>query len=174
MADMERPGPLGWVAPVTVIVLLALTVAAFGLSQRLKREPLLIDRVSYQAEGIPEGAPDRTAFTPNGDCRRERIAILFRSTRTDIADISIETPEGRTVRDLASDRFLRRYREYRFSWNGVTAGGRAAPPGRYRVRVRLRQNDRDLLLPGKIRLRKPPPGPLTCPGGGPPRKAGSG
>lgn len=163
---MDRPGPLGWVAPVTVIVLLALTVAAFGLSQRLKREPLLIDRVSYLAEGVPEGAPNRTVFTPNGDCGRERIAIRFRSTRTDLADISVVTAEDRPVRTLASDRFLRRYREYRFTWNGRGDSGNELPPGRYRVRIRLQQNDRDLLLPGRMRLRKPPPDPSTCSDGG--------
>lgn len=148
----------------TVLVLLALTVAAFGLSQRLKREPLLIDRVTYLAEGVPEGSAKRTVFTPNGDCRRERIAIRFRSTRNDIASISVVTPEGSPVRSLTRGRFLRRYREYRFVWDGRSTGGRPVPQGRYRVRVRLRENDRDFVLPGKMRLRRPAPRVSTCEG----------
>jgi hypothetical protein len=173
VAELDRPGRLGWVAPVTVLLLLALTLAAFGLSQRLKREPLLIDRVSYLAEGAPEGDRSRTIFTPNGDCRRDRIAIRFRATRSDIATISVVTAKRQPVRTLARARFLRRYREYRFFWDGRTADGRTAPSGRYRVRVQLRQNDRDLVLPGKIRLRKRQAGPLTCEGGNRPGAGGT-
>ena len=44
----SRPGfrSLGWLAPFTIGLLLVATVAAFGWSQRLKREPLVIDRIS--------------------------------------------------------------------------------------------------------------------------------
>jgi hypothetical protein len=162
VGDAQRPGRLRWVAPVAVLVLFALTVAAFGLSQRLKREPLLIDRVVYVAEGVQEGSPFQMVITPNGDCKRDRIVIEFRATRSDIADISVIASDRSTVRTLARNRFLRRYREYRLVWDGAGTDGRPVPPGRYRIRVRLRDNDRDLILPGKIRLREGPPKPPGC------------
>ena len=162
MADLDRPGPLRWVAPVTVLLLLALTVAAFGLSQRLKREPLLIDRVLYLAEGTLEGSPFQIVVTPNGDCIRDRIDLRFRSTRTDVAEISVVASDRRPVRTLARARFLRRYREYRLVWDGLANDGRPVPPGRDRIRIRLRETDRDLILPGKIRLRNTPARPSDC------------
>ncbi len=56
---------LGWLAPLTIGLLLVATVAAFGWSQRLKREPLVIDRVEYIALGLTANGESPTVFSPN-------------------------------------------------------------------------------------------------------------
>ncbi len=149
-------------APIALGLLFAATVAAFGWSQRLKREPLVIDRVSFVATGGEDHKP--TVMTPNGDCRRDTIAINFRTTRTDDARVEIIGPNGGTVRVLEDDRYFKRYREHVLYWNGKNDQGNVVPTERYRVRVTMQELDRVLYLPGRIRLRKVPAEKSFCVG----------
>lgn len=151
-------------AAAVVFALLALaTIAAFAYSQRLKRDPLVLDRVTFI--GVPRaqpGAPPVRSFTPNGDCRFDRVRIRFRVTRSDRATVQVVKPGGRLILTLARDRFLKRYRFFTFYWGGRSRLGGLAPPGRYRLRVRLMEQDRVLVPAGVMRLhratRRPPPG----------------
>lgn len=152
MPGPDRPGWERWIAPAVLGLLFIATILAFGWSQRLKREPLLIDRVSFVAEGAGSHKP--SVLTPNGDCRRERIAINFRTTKSDHASVEIIGPNGGTVRELVEDRFFKRYREHVVYWNGRNDRGRIPRTERYRVRVNMKGLDRVLYLPGRIRLRK--------------------
>ncbi len=152
MPGPDLPGHLRWLAPITIGLLLVLTVGAFGLSQRLKREPLVIDRVTYRALGAGEDDPRRTVFSPNGDCRRDRMVIGFRTTKSDTADVDIIGPGEVLVRRLAEDRFFKRYREHRLVWDGRKDNGNVPQSGVFRVRVTMKGLDRVLLLPGRIRL----------------------
>lgn len=145
------PG-LRWLAPLTVGLLLLATVAAFVYSQRLKREPLVIDRVEYRAVGVNEGGSMPTVFTPNGDCRRDRMTINFRTTKSDTADVEIIGRGGNPIRTLARDRFFKRYREHTLVWDGRKDNGRIPRTGKFKVRVTMHDNDRVLYLPGRIRL----------------------
>jgi len=156
----ERSRPPSWLAPLTVVLLGLATILAFGYSQRLKREPLVVDRAEYR---VPGAKFQETVFSPNGDCRRERIRIIFRTTRTDRADVEIIGPAGRVARTLATDLFVKRYRFHRFFWNGRRDNGRISGAGRYRVRVTLIGQDRVLVLPGKIRLHSYEPRKSNCP-----------
>lgn len=168
---MDSPkgfGRLKWLAPLTVGLLLAATVAAFGWSQRLKREPLVIDRVEFRALGVGENGPMPTVFSPNGDCRRDRMTINFRTTKSDTADVEIIGRGGNPIRSLANNRFFKRYREHTLIWDGRKDSGRIPRTGRYRVRVTMHDNDRVLYLPGRIRLhRHVPLAGSACPDGGP-------
>ena len=148
------------VAPIAIGLLFVATVAAFGWSQRLKREPLVIDRVEFVAAGNPEFKP--TVFSPNGDCRRDTIAINFRTTKSDTASVEIMGPNGHPIRELESDRFFKRYREHSLIWDGKKDNGRVPQTERYRVRVTMKDLDRVLYLPGKIRLRKFVPTSSAC------------
>ncbi len=141
-----------------VFALLVLaTVAAFGWSQRLKRDPLVLDHVSF-------GTPASRSFTPNRDCRFDRIRIRFRVTRSDHAHIQIVKPGGKLVITLARDRFLKRYRFSTFYWDGRTRNDGGAPPGRYKLRVKLLDQDRTLVPGGVMRLHKAPREPTkNCP-----------
>lgn len=135
-----------WAGLVFALLVVA-TVAAFAWSQRLKRDPLVLDRVTF-------GKPASRAFTPNRDCRFDRIRIRFRVTRSDRANVQIVKPGGRLVVTLDRDRYLKRYRFFTFYWDGRQRGGGIAPPGRYKLRVKLLEQDRTLVPPGAIRLHR--------------------
>lgn len=144
------------VSSATVVfgLLVLATLAAFAWSQRLKRDPLVIDRVTI-------GTPQSPAFTPNRDCRFDRIRIRFRMTQSDDAMVQVVKPGGKLVITLARDRFLKRYRFFTFYWDGRSRyGDRSAPPGRYKLRVKMLGQDRVLVPPGTIRLHRAPRDPL--------------
>jgi hypothetical protein len=168
----SRFGQFGRVGVWVIAVLFLLTVAAFIYSQRLKREPLVIDRVEFVALGAKAGGVKATVFSPNGDCRRDRMGIYFRTTKTDRADVEIVGRRGGTVRTLASDRFFKRYREHSLIWDGRNELGRVPPSGPYRVRVTMTELDRVLKLPGKIRLHRFPGRDTACDGRDSLREAG--
>lgn len=143
-------------------LLVVATIAAFAYSQRLKRDPLVLDRVTF-------GTAAARSFTPNGDCRFDRTRIRFRVTRSDRATVQVVKPGGKLIITLARDRPLKRYRFFTFYWNGRSRLDGIAEPGRYKLRVKLLDQDRVLVPPGVMRLHKTPRRPDGCgPGGGAP------
>jgi hypothetical protein len=132
---------------VVFALLVFATIAAFAWSQRLKRDPLVLDRVTF-------GTPASRAFTPNRDCRFDRIRIRFRVTRSDRADVQIVKPGGKLVVTLARDVYLKRYRFFTFYWDGRVRNDGAAPPGRYKLRIKLLGQDRVLVPGGVMRLHR--------------------
>jgi hypothetical protein len=150
-------------AAALVFALLVLaTVAAFAYAQRLKRDPLVLDRVTYIAvpRTNPKAAPVH-GFTPNGDCRFDEVRIRFRVTKSDHGTVQVVKPGGRVVITLARDEFLKRYHFHTFFWDGRRRGGGIAPPGRYKLRVKLGQ-ERNLVPPGSIHLHQAPRRPATA------------
>jgi hypothetical protein len=144
-------------AAVVFALLVVATIAAFAWSQRLKRDPLVLDRVSFAAVPRlhPNALPVR-AFTPNGDCRYDRIRIRFRTTRSDQADVQVVRPGGRLILTLARNAYLKRYRFHTHYWNGRTRDDGIAPPGRYKLRVKLLGEGRTLVPGGVMRLHDAP------------------
>ncbi len=131
-----------------VFALLALaTLAAFAWSQHLKRDPLVLDRVTF-------GTPKSRAFTPNADCRFDRIRIRFRTTQSDRGTVQVVKPGGRVVLTLTRDTYLKRYRFHTYYWDGRSRNDGIAPPGRYKLRVKLLGQDRVLVAPGAIKLHR--------------------
>lgn len=130
---------------VVFALLVVFTIAAFGWSQRLKRDPLVLDRVTF-------GTAASRTFTPNGDCRFDRERIRLRVTRSDRADVQVIAPGGRLVITLARGEYLKRYHFFTFHWNGRSRNDGIAPPGRYKLRVKLLGQERSLVPPGVIRL----------------------
>jgi hypothetical protein len=141
-------------AAVVFALLVLATVAAFAYAQRLKRDPLVLDRVSFV--GAPRGKKEipRRSFTPNGDCRHDLMRIRFRTTISDQGTVQLIKPGGRVVITLARDQFLKRYTFHTYYWDGRQRGGGIAHPGRYKLRVKL--GDRVLVTPGVIRLHRSP------------------
>lgn len=137
------------VSPAAVVfaLLVLATIAAFGWAQRLKRDPLVLDRVRI-------GNEVSRSFTPNGDCRFDRVRIRFRMTQSDDATVQVIKPGGRVVVTLARDQFLKRYKFHTFYWDGRQRGGGIARPGRYKLRVKLLNEDRTLVTPGVIPLHR--------------------
>lgn len=149
-------------AAIVFALLVLATVAAFAWAQRLKRDPLVLDRVTFVA--VPRshpGAPPVHSFTPNGDCRFDAMRIRFRVTQSGDATVQVVKPGGRVVVTLTRDRFLKRYHFFTFHWDGRQRGGGIAGPGRYKLRVRLGA-DRTLVTPGAIRLHRGSPRPGAC------------
>ncbi len=123
------------------VLLLVATIASFAIAQRLKREPLVLDKV--EISGV---------FTPNNDCGRDFGLISFRVTRDDRADVEIVTPEGDLVKTLAKDKFLRSYKFFNYHWDGRNNYDEMQPAGRYRLRVHLIDQDRTLVTGPPLRL----------------------
>jgi hypothetical protein len=147
----------GWAALVFALLVVA-TVAAFAWSQRLKRDPLVLDRVTLVSPRQPAAPgtrpPTRRAFTPNGDCRFDQERVRFRVTQSDRATVQVIKPGGRLVITLARDRYLKRYHFFTFYWDGRAREDGIAPPGRYKLRVKLLGQERVLVPPGAIRLHR--------------------
>jgi hypothetical protein len=134
-------------AAVVFALLVVATVAAFAYAQRVKRDPLLVDRV-----GI--GPRTSNEFTP--PC--ERIKLKFRTTTSNDGTVEVIRPGGEIVAKLARHTFLKRYSFHTFFWDGKNEGGVLQPPGRYKLRVILEDEGRSLTAPGTIRLKKAPAG----------------
>jgi hypothetical protein len=154
----RRPASVG---AVVFALLVVATVAAFAWSQRLKRDPLVLDKVSFVAVPVlhPKN-PVHNSFTPNGDCRYDRIRIRFRTTRSDAGTVQVVKPGGRVVITLARERFLKRYHFHTYYWDGRQRGGGRAAPGRYKLRVKLLGQERTLVPPGVIKVHHAPRNPL--------------
>jgi hypothetical protein len=143
-------------AAVVFALLVLATLAAFAYAQRVKRDPLVVDRVTL---GVAGGH----AFTPNGDCRQDRIRIRFRTTVSDDGNVQIVKPGGKLVITLARETFLKRYSFHTYYWDGRQRGGGNARPGRYKLRVTLLGEDRVLATPGSIKLHRSPADPgVAC------------
>ncbi|HEX3360944.1 MAG TPA: hypothetical protein VHS74_08140 [Solirubrobacterales bacterium] len=131
-------------AAVVFALLVVATVAAFAYAQRVKRDPQIIDRV-----GI--GTKKSNVFTPKGQCDR-RIKLKFRTTTSNDGTVEIIRPGGEIVSVLAKKEFLKRYTIHTYFWTGKNDHGVIQPAGRYRIRVLLEDEGRELTLPGTIRL----------------------
>lgn len=153
---MRRSSPSA--AALVFALLVLATVAAFALAQRAKREPLVLDKVRFVAAPVVDPKNPVHAFTPNGDCRFDRMRIRFRTTRSDRGTVQVIKPGGRVVITLAREQFLKRYRFHTYFWDGRRRGGGTAPPGRYKLRVKLLGQGRTLVTPGVIRLHRARPG----------------
>lgn len=157
---MPRKPVSGLAAALVFALLVLATVAAFAYSQREKRQPLVLDRVTI-------GIARQKAFTPNGDCRQDNIRIRFRTTISDQGTVQVIKPGGRAVLTLARDEFLKRYTFHTYYWDGRQRGGGTARPGRYKLRIRLLGEDRTLVPQGTIRLHRAKPGKGSACEGGP-------
>jgi hypothetical protein len=146
-------------AAIVFALLVIATLGAFAYAQRVKRDPLVVDKVSFgiHEDGVSKKA--QASFTPNGDCRHDTIRIRFRTTVSDDGTVQIVKPGGKVVITLARDAFLKRYTFHTYRWDGRQRGGGTAPPGRYKLRVKLLGEERILVPPGTIRLHEAAPQP---------------
>jgi hypothetical protein len=134
-------------AAVVFALLVLASVAAFAYAQRVKRDPLVLDRVEI-------GLKNSNAFTPKAKCER-RIKLKFRTTTSNTGTVEIIRPGGDLVTELARHVFLKRYTLHTFHWDGTDEAGVIQLPGRYKLRVILEDEGRSLTAPGTIRLERP-------------------
>lgn len=153
-----------WAGLVFALLVLA-TLAAFAWSQRVKRDPLVLDRATFAAAPILHPKNPVQSFTPNRDCRYDRMRIRFRTTQSDRGTVQVVRPGGRVALTLARDTYLKRYRFHTYYWDGRTRNDGIAPPGRYKLRVKLLGLDRVLVAPGAMKLHRSTRRPTgSCPG----------
>jgi hypothetical protein len=134
---MPRRPADGRAAAIVFALLVLATLAAFAYAQRVKRDPLVLDRATFAT------------------CRDGVVRIRFRTTISDQGTVQIVKPGGRVVLTLARDEFLKRYTFHTFYWDGRQRDDGIAPPGRYKLRVKLLGEGRVLVTPGVIRLHPP-------------------
>lgn len=129
------------VAPVAlVLALLVGTTGAFALTEKLKLEGRALTATKI-----------RGVFSPTCDCptRSARFVVTLRQRGTVSAEIVDE--EGRHVRTLER-RGDSASAEARFRWAGRDDEGRLVPDGVYRLRIRLVDKGRVILVPKRIEV----------------------
>ena len=128
-------------------VFLVGVVTAMVLTQRLRSEGPVVDRIVFRAD---DGPPYR---------------VCFQTPRDDVFDVAIVDTSGARVRDLATDRPLDgdsspdKESAHCFNWDGLDESGEPAPPGNYRLWLHLADVDRRVVSGEKLKVvvAAPPP-----------------
>lgn len=123
-----------------VLTLLGGTAAAFALTEVLKLEGQAISKPRVTR-----------AFTPDARCGPRQARFAFKLHRSDPVDAVVVDAEGRPVRTLASG-LARGTGWIRLTWDGSRDDGGRAADGEYRLRLRLRREDRTITIPKVVRL----------------------
>jgi hypothetical protein len=144
LARQDRQVPLRLLRPLLfgTLVAASVIVAAIVLTAR---SPDLEIRLLHMPKVI----------SPNGDGRGDMAHIRFfvRDGEPD-ATVEIVGPNVTPVRTLAEGLRLEPHEPVAFTWNGRTDAGRLADPrDRYRLRVIMPSQDRDVIYPRRITLR---------------------
>src|SRR3712207_3145090 len=107
-------------------LLVAATVGAFFVTQRLKRADPVVKQIRLQL-----------VVSPNGDGRKDTAEVGFELPESDDVTVSMVDEDDDEVRRLVRARRLRAG-EHRFAWDGRGDRGRVVPDGMYFVRITLR------------------------------------
>jgi hypothetical protein len=139
----EREGRLG---PALLVALLAASLLAGVLVYNARTPNLALE------------VPDIERLLGSGDEADIPVDLIF-FVRYDEPEALVEIvgSEDATVRTLASDVPLEAEERIACSWDGTDDEGDPVPPGNYRLRVVLPEQDRDMVFPQRIKVRKPPP-----------------
>jgi hypothetical protein len=139
----EREGRLG---PALLVALLAASLLAGVLVYNARTPNLALE------------VPEIERLLGSGDEADIPVDLTF-FVRYDEPEALVEIvgSEDATVRTLASSVPLEAEERIACSWDGTDDEGDPVPPGNYRVRVVLPEQDRDMVFPQRIKVRKPPP-----------------
>lgn len=119
--------------------LATLAVATLVLMQQLRQGTDIVNSVNLT---------ERRASLLRGEVAR----IAFNLDRPDGAgSIEVIDSDNAIVRTLRSIRAMPA-RRYRISWAGGDEEGQPADPGNYRIQVTLREQDREIVVPGLIKV----------------------
>jgi hypothetical protein len=131
-------------------LLVAASIAAFFLAQRVKSTPAAVVRFSVTPR-----------CSPNGDGRFDGCRAAFLLKKSDDVTVNVVGRDEEVVDTLVSDRALPGFRNLRVLWKGRTASGAKAPDGTYHFQVALRRQGRSILLPHPFTVDTTPPRPLV-------------
>lgn len=132
-------------------LLVAATVAAFFVAQKIKNEPSTIQSVRHA-----------TLISPNGDGRLDTIGFSLRLREADHVTLTIVDEDGDPVKVILDDRNLGAYENLdgdEVRWDGRDEDGKVVPDGRYRLRITLRDRGRTAVDDTSIRVDTRPPTP---------------
>lgn len=119
------------------------TFGAFGVTQWLKHTPTPVQQLEISPAAMTPGA--------TGEAGVERIA--FHLEHTDRVTVQVIDSQGDTVRTVARDLPLERYRRAELSWKGLEANRRPAPAGTYRLAFDLERGHERVLSPVTFEVR---------------------
>ncbi|MDP9189261.1 MAG: hypothetical protein M3O25_08430 [Actinomycetota bacterium] len=108
-------------------VLVAGTVAAMSLTQRLRQEGPIVSDIRLKTKPEESG---------------QRYRACFRTPREDDFEVAMVNEAQEVVRVLAGDARLREGRPYCFDWDGTGDDREPVPAGVYRLRLSLSSADR--------------------------------
>ena len=134
LRSLASPGPL---AAICVAALALAAVAAMVATQNLRQEGTVVSRIKLREAARDPG----------------RYRICFQLPRDDLVEVAMVDAEERVVRVIAPEAPLEgdppgdegrpdRETVHCFDWDGTADDGVPVPPGRYRLRVSLREADR--------------------------------
>jgi len=131
-------------------LLLAASVAAFFLAQRVKSTPSTVARFSVTPP-----------CSPNGDRHDDDCRAAFLLKKPDDVTVRVVNTDQDVVDTLVSDVSLDAFHNMRVLWKGQTPAGARAPDGTYRFQITLRRQGRSILLPRSFRVDTTPPRPIV-------------
>jgi hypothetical protein len=127
------------------LALLLGSVAAFTRTEKLKLE----------RSPIAAGRVDRW-LSPVCDCPQRAARLTLRLRRAERLAIVVVNDERQVVRTLAEE-LVRGPGPIHLTWGGRDEVGHIVPDGAYRVRVRLEQVRRTILIPNEVHVDTRPP-----------------
>jgi hypothetical protein len=123
-----------------VLGLLVATTAAFALTEALKleRSPVTAPRFDK-------------LFSPTCACETSTARLALRLREPATVDAVVVDDEGDAVRTLVANA-KRRRGPVAFEWDGRDDAGEVVPDGRYRLRIRLEEQRRTIVIPNPVRV----------------------
>jgi hypothetical protein len=165
-------------ARVVFAVLVVACFVAFVLTQRLKHTPTAVqsfeaDEAFYPAEAgrhAPVARIPGSASAPAASCRgrvplsrvnaTKRIEYLsFKPAQAEAVTVEILNAAEQSVATVVRGLPAERYKQLSLCWNGQrgpTESGGLAPPGTYRVQVKLLSANRTVKSPDTFKLERRP------------------
>lgn len=148
-------------ARVVFVVVVAASLAAFVVTQRLKHLPTEVQ----DFEMTPTFKPSMAFGTAcRGKLPRQLVGAMwpkieylsFRTAKVGIVTVEIVDVANHDVATIVQNLHTEGYKQLSVCWNGhrgLTQTGPLAPPGNYRMRVILRNNNRPAIYsPASFRL----------------------
>ena len=143
----RAPASSSSLARVVFLLLVAATVGAFFVTQRLKRSGPVVKRLALPLY-----------ISPNGDGRKDTARITFNLPKGDRVTVDVVNANDDEVRRLLDDVRLRRG-FHALNWDGRNNFGLVPKDGYYYVRVTLRHEGRAATGPRGMQLVTKPPRP---------------
>jgi len=131
-------------------LLVAATIAAFFVSQKLKGTPPAVQSVIRTDE-----------FSPGPNGLRDEAVFSFRLKRDDTVTVTVVDAQGTPIQKIAENLPVKAYKRVRLTWNGMRDNGKTAPDGTYRYRVGLAKQGRSVTVPVAVKLDNTAPKPVV-------------